>query len=213
GSAVAVNWENENLDAIISAGYPGQEGGNAVADVLFGDYNPAGRLPVTYYKSVDQLPAFGNYDMEGRTYKYFKGEPLYPFGYGLSYTTFKYSGLKVAKKAKIGESVIVSVQVTNTGKRAGEEVVQLYLKDEKASTPRPKVQLEGFKRIHLNAGESKIVDFEITPRQFSIIGENDKRVIENGWFTVSAGGGQPGAKNANTVSARIELTGKNMEIE
>jgi beta-glucosidase len=213
GSAVAINWENENLDAIITAGYPGQEGGNAVADVLFGDYNPAGRLPVTYYKSVEQLPAFENYDMEGRTYKYFEGEPLYPFGFGLSYTTFKYSGLNVAKKAKIGDKVIVNVKVTNTGKKAGEEVVQLYLKDEKASTPRPKVQLEGFKRIHLNAGESKIVEFEITPRQFSIIGENDKRVIENGWFTIYTGGGQPGVKNANAVSARIQLTGKNTEIE
>ncbi len=213
GSAVAVNWENENLDAIITAGYPGQEGGNAVADVLFGDYNPAGRLPVTYYKSVEQLPAFENYDMEGRTYKYFEGEPLYPFGFGLSYTTFKYSGLNVAKKAKIGDKVIVNVKVTNTGKKAGEEVVQLYLKDEKASTPRPKVQLEGFKRIHLNAGESKIVEFEITPRQFSMIGDNEKRVIENGWFTIYTGGGQPGVKNANAVSARIQLTGKNTEIE
>ena len=213
GSALAVNWENENLDAIITAGYPGQEGGNAVADVLFGDYNPAGRLPVTYYKSVEQLPAFENYDMEGRTYKYFEGEPLYPFGYGLSYTTFIYSELKLAKKAKVGEKVLVSVKVTNTGKRAGEEVVQLYLKDEKASTTRPKVQLEGFKRIHLNAGESKVVDFELTPRQFSMIGENEKRVIENGWFTIFTGGGQPGVKNANTVSARIQLTGKITEIE
>ena len=213
GSAVAVNWENENLDAILIAGYPGQEGGNAVTDVLFGDYNPAGRLPVTYYKSVEQLPAFGNYDMEGRTYKYFEGEPLYPFGYGLSYTTFKYSDLKLAKKAKVGENVMVLVKVTNTGKRAGEEVVQLYLKDENASTPRPKVQLEGFKRIHLNAGESKVVDFELTPRQFSMIGENDKRVIENGWFTIYTGGGQPGVKNANSVSARLNLTGKNLEIE
>ena len=213
GSAVAVNWENENLDAIITAGYPGQEGGNAVADVLFGDYNPAGRLPVTYYKSVEQLPAFENYDMEGRTYKYFKGEPLYPFGYGLSYTTFKYSDMKLAKKAKVGEKVLVSVKVSNTGKKAGEEVVQLYIKDEEASTPRPKVQLEGFKRIHLNAGESKVVDFELTPRQFSMIGENDKRVIENGWFTIYTGGGQPGAKNVNAVSARISLTGKNIEIE
>lgn len=124
GSAIAVNWENENLDAIIAAGYPGQEGGNAVADVLFGDYNPAGRLPVTYYKSVDQLPAFENYDMEGRTYRYFKGEPLYQFGYGLSYTTFKYTDLKLAKKAKIGDAVTVKVKVTNTGKRAGEKVVQ-----------------------------------------------------------------------------------------
>lgn len=213
GSAVAINWENENLDAIITAGYPGQEGGNAVADVLFGDYNPAGRLPVTYYKSVEQLPAFENYDMEGRTYKYFKGEPLYPFGYGLSYTTFKYSELKLAKKIKVGEKVLVSVKVTNTGKKAGEEVVQLYLKDEKASTPRPKHQLEGFKRIYLNAGESKVVDFELTPRQFSMIGEDDKRVIENGWFTIYTGGGQPGANNANAVSARINLIGNNIEIE
>jgi beta-glucosidase len=213
GSAIAVNWENENLDAIISAGYPGQEGGNAVADVLFGDYNPAGRLPVTYYKSVDQLPSFDNYDMEGRTYKYFKGEPLYPFGYGLSYTTFKYDDLKLVKKAKVGDSVTVKVKITNTGKKAGDEVVQLYLKDEEASTPRPKVQLEGFKRIHLKAGESKIVEFKLTPRQFSIIGANDKRVIEKGWFTISIGGGQPDVKVSNAVSARIELTGQNKEIE
>ena len=213
GSAIAVNWENENLDAIISAGYPGQEGGNAVADVLFGDYNPAGRLPVTYYKSVDQLPAFDNYDMEGRTYKYFKGEPLYPFGYGLSYTIFKYEDLKIDKKAKVGDKVAVKVKVTNTGKMAGDEVVQLYLKDEEASTPRPKVQLEGFTRIHLNAGESKIVDFELTPYQFSLIGANDKRVIEKGWFTISTGGGQPDGKASNWVSSRIELTGQNIEIE
>jgi beta-glucosidase len=213
GSAISVNWENENLDAIISAGYPGQEGGNAVADVLFGDYNPAGRLPVTYYKSVEQLPAFDNYDMEGRTYRYFSDEPLYPFGYGLSYTTFNYSNLKLAKKAKIGEQVTVTVKVTNTGKRAGEEVVQLYLKDEEASTPRPKVQLEGFKRIYLNAGESKEVEFVLTPRQFSIIGGNDKRAIEPGWFTISTGGGQPGTKNANAISGRIELTGRNMEVD
>jgi len=213
GSAIAVNWEDENLDAIISAGYPGQEGGNAVADVLFGDYNPAGRLPVTYYKSVEQLPPFENYDMEGRTYKYFKGEPLYPFGFGLSYTTFKYSDLKLVKKAKVGEKVTVNVKVTNTGKRAGEEVVQLYLKDEKASTPRPIHQLEGFKRIQLNPGETKMVEFDLTPHQFSIIGENDKRVIESGRFTVYTGGGQPGVMNSNSVSGKIELTGKNMEIE
>lgn len=213
GSALSVNWENENLDAIISAGYPGQEGGNAVADVLFGDYNPAGRLPVTYYKSVDQLPLFDNYDMEGRTYKYFKGEPLYPFGYGLSFTTFKYDDLKLDKKAKVGDNVTVKVKVTNTGKVAGDEVVQLYLKDEDASTPRPKVQLEGFKRIHLNAGESKVVEFELNPRQFSIIGANEKRVIEKGWFTISIGGGQPDVKISNAVSARIELTGQNKEIE
>lgn len=213
GSALAVNWENENLDAIISAGYPGQEGGNAVADVLFGDYNPGGRLPVTYYKSVEQLPPFEEYDMKGRTYRYFEGEPLYPFGYGLSYTTFGYSGLKLKKKAKVGEPVTVQVKVTNTGKVDGDEVVQLYVKDEEASTQRPKLQLEGFKRIHLKAGESKVVEFEIQARQFSMIGESDYRVIEPGMFTLSLGGGQPTEKNSNAVSAQIELVGKVMKIE
>ncbi len=213
GSALAVNWADENLAAIISAGYPGQQGGNAVANVLFGDYNPAGRLPVTYYKSIDQLPAFEEYDMEGRTYKYFRDKPLYPFGYGLSYTTFEYSNLKIAKKAKTGESVTVKVEVTNSGKVAGDEVVELYLKDEEASTPRPIVELEGFERIYLNPGESKIVEFELAARQFSMIGENDKRVIEPGWFTVSVGGGQPDSKGANSVLGRVKMTGKIVEIK
>ncbi len=213
GSALAINEANKKVDAILSAGYPGQEGGTAVADVLFGDYNPAGRLPVTYYKSVNQLPPFDQYDMAGRTYKYFKKEPLYPFGYGLSYTTFSYSDLKMAKKAKTGGDVTVKVNVTNTGKKDGDEVVQLYLKDEEASTPRPKLQLEGFERIHLKAGESKTVEFNLTARQFSMIGESNKRVIEPGWFTISVGGGQPGEKSAETISARIRLKGKVLEIK
>jgi beta-glucosidase len=213
GSALAVNWANKNMDAILSAGYPGQEGGTAVADVLFGDYNPAGRLPVTYYKSVDQLPPFDEYDMVGRTYKYFEKEPLYPFGYGLSYTSFNYSNIKISEKVNVGNSVTVKVKVTNSGKIDGDEVVQLYLKDEVASTLRPKLQLEGFKRIHLKAGESKIVEFKLRARQFSIIGENNKRVIEPGWFTISVGGGQPGEKAAKTISGRIKLKGNILAIE
>ncbi|MCY1722133.1 glycoside hydrolase family 3 C-terminal domain-containing protein [Prolixibacteraceae bacterium Z1-6] len=213
GSALAVNWADENLEAIISAGYPGQEGGNAVADVLFGDYNPAGRLPVTYYKSVEQLPSFEDYNMAGRTYKYFEGDPLYPFGFGLSYTNFEYSNLKVAKKVKIGEKVSVSINITNTGDKDGEEVVQLYIKDEVASTLRPKIQLEGFKRIFIKAGDSKTVEFELEPRQFSIIGAEDKRVIESGNFIVFVGGGQPGVKASNVVSAKVELTGENKYID
>lgn len=213
GSAIAVNWANENLDAIISAGYPGQEGGTAVADVLFGDYNPAGRLPVTYYKSVEQLPPFEEYDMTERTYKYFTGEPLYPFGYGLSYTTFSYSDIKMPEQANVGDKIKLSVQVTNTGSIDGEEVVQLYLKDDVASTPRPLFQLEGFKRIKLKAGESKTVDFELTPRQFSIIGADDKRVIESGDFTIYVGGGLPGTAGITTVSNKIELRGGNKFIE
>ncbi len=128
---------------------------------------------------------------------------LYPFGYGLSYTTFEYSDLKLDKKEKIGNNVVVKVNVTNTGKVAGEEVVQLYLKDEEASTPRPKIQLEGFTRISLNAGESKEVEFNLEPRQFSMIGADEKRIIEPGWFTISVGGGQPDDKNAHAISGKL----------
>lgn len=219
GSALSINYAAENMDAILTAGYPGQQGGNAVADVLFGDYNPAGRLPVTYYQSVDQLPAFENYDMEGRTYRYFRQSPLYPFGFGLSYTRFSYSDLNLQKEAQTGAPIAVSVKVTNAGDRDGEEVVQLYLTDEKASTPRPIRQLEGFKRIFLKKGESKTVAFTLEPRQFSMINDKNKQVIEPGYFTVSVGGEQPGFTGANhaetteTLSGRIKLAGKAVEIK
>jgi len=213
GSALAVNEADERLPAILSAGYPGQEGGNAVADVIFGDYNPAGRLPVTYYKSVDQLPPFDEYDMSNRTYRYFRDEPLYPFGYGLSYTTFKYDNLELPSSLNAGEPVKVKVRVTNAGKMAGDEVVQLYLKDEEASTPRPVHQLEGFKRVNLKPGQSEVVEFELSPRQFSMIGKDEARVIEPGWFSVSVGGGQPGAKGSVSVSGRVNLTGNIVKID
>lgn len=219
GSALSVNYAAENLDAILTAGYPGQQGGNAVADVLFGDYNPAGRLPVTYYKSVDQLPAFEDYNMEGRTYRYFRQTPIYPFGFGLSYTRFSYTDLALAKEAKVGDKISVSVKVTNTGDRDGEEVVQLYVADEKASTPRPIRQLEGFRRIALKKGESKTVEFTLEPRQLSMINAKDRQVIEPGYFTISVGGEQPGftgscnAETTETLSGRIKLTGKEVEIK
>ena len=218
GSALSINYAAENMDAILSAGYPGQEGGNAVADVLFGDYNPAGRLPVTYYKSVDQLPAFENYDMEGRTYRYFRQSPLYPFGFGLSYTNFAYTDLNLPKEVKMGENITVSVKVTNTGDRDGDEVVQLYLTDEKASTPRPIRSLEGFKRISLKKGESQIVSFTLEPRQLSMINDKDKQVVEPGFFTVAIGGEQPGftgaakAETTGTLSGKMKLIGKTLEI-
>ncbi len=219
GSALSINFAAENMNAILTAGYPGQEGGNAVADVIFGDYNPAGRLPVTYYKSVEQLPAFENYDMEGRTYRYFRQVPLYPFGFGLSYTNFKYSGLNIPAEAKIGDKINVSVKVTNTGDRDGDEVVQLYLTDEKASSPRPIRQLEGFQRISLKKGESKTVQFTLEPRQLSMINNKDKQVVEPGWFTISLGGEQPGfvgatnAETTETVTGRINIKGKTLEIK
>jgi len=219
GGALSVNKAQEKAAAVVLAGYGGQQGGNAVADVLFGDFNPAGRLPVTYYKSIEQIPAFENYDMAGKTYRFFTLEPLYPFGYGLSYTTFSYSGLLIPERAVAGNEITVKVTVTNTGKVEGEEVVQLYLTDEKASTPRPIRQLEGFSRITLKPGESKVVEFRLEPRQFSIINNRNKRVIEPGYFTVSVGGKQPGFKGyldpqfTQVVTGRIRLTGREVPFE
>jgi beta-glucosidase len=214
GGALSVNQAQEKAAAIILAGYGGQQGGNAVADVLFGDFNPGGRLPVTYYKSIDQIPAFENYDMTGKTYRFFTKDPLYPFGYGLSYTIFTYSSLSIPEKVVAGEKVKVKVTVTNSGKTAGDEVVQLYLTDEKASTPRPIRQLEGFRRITLKPGESKDVEFALEPRQFSIINDKGKRVIEPGYFILSVGGKQPGFKGyldpqtTQVVTGKVRLTGK-----
>jgi len=218
GSPVASLQAHEKAAAVLLAGYPGVEGGSAVADVICGDYNPAGRLPVTYYSSVDQLPPFEDYDMENRTYRYFSGTPLYPFGYGLSYTTFSYSDLTFPEKIIAGNDARVSVRVTNTGKIAGDEVVQLYITDEKASTPRPIRQLEGFKRIHLNPGESRTVEFILKAEQFSMINKSDARVIEPGWFTVSAGGKQPGFTGASdpmftqVLTGRIRMTGREIVL-
>jgi beta-glucosidase len=219
GSALSVNWAADNVDAILSAGYAGQEGGDAVADVLFGDYNPAGRLPVTYYKSVDQLPSFDNYDMKGRTYRYFTGEPLYPFGFGLSYTTFSYSDLQVPKESEIGKPVNITVKVTNSGKIAGDEVIQLYLTKEKASVNAPIRQLVGFERINLQPGESKSVSFSIDPRKLSFVNEKSLRVIEPGNYIISAGGKQPGftgrtdAATTGVVTGKLKLKGKLLKIE
>ena len=214
GSALAVNWADENVPAIIDAWYPGQEGGTALADVLFGDYNPAGRLPVTFYKSVAQLPPFEDYKMEGRTYRYFKGEPLYPFGFGLSYTKFKYDNLKLsADKVKAGESVRVSASVQNTGDRAGDEVVQLYVTDVAATVPVPIRSLAGIKRISLKPGERQNISFTLTPKQMSVIDDAGKRVIEPGEFMVSVGGKQPGftgradAKTTGIASGRFTVSG------
>ncbi len=208
GSAIAINWAKENIDAIVNVGYPGEEGGNAFADVLFGDYNPAGRLPVTYYTSLEELPPFEDYNMEGRTYRYYEEEPLYPFGYGLSYTNFEYSDLSLPEVVKAGENVELSVKVKNVGNRAGDEVVQLYLTDKSASTTRPIRQLEAFERIQLNDSETKTVEFTLTPRQLSMINDNDQRVIEEGEFEISVGGEQPGFNGDNDAYTTEVISGR-----
>ena len=216
GSAIAIGWADKNVPAILMTWYGGEEAGTALAEVLFGDYNPAGRLPVTFYRSLDQLPHFEDYSMKGRTYRYFDGQPLYPFGFGLSYTTFKYDNLKSStEKIQPGESLTVSAEVTNTGSRDGDEVVQLYISDVEASFPHPICQLAGFERIHLAAGESRTVSFTIAPRQMCIFDDDGRRFIEPGEFEISIGGGQPiGATGKDAyVVGKFNVAGEVTEIE
>ena len=166
GSALGIDWAKDHLPAILVAWYPGQRGGNAVADVLFGDHNPAGRLPVTFYKADEPLPAFDDYAMEGRTYRYFRGEPLYPFGHGLSYTTFEYGDVRLDRATvDAGGRVTATVSVRNGGTRAGDEVVQLYLRALEPKRPRAIRELRGFERIHLAPGESREVTFTFAPEK------------------------------------------------
>ncbi len=203
GSAVSVNWENENIPAILEAWYPGQAAGSAVADVIFGDYNPSGRLPVTFYRSTDDLPAFTDYNMEGKTYRYFRKKPLYEFGYGLSYTTFTYSNLRVPKIVPIGKNVKVEVEVTNSGKTDGNEIVELYLSDKTATVPVPIRTLKGFTKVFLKAGESKVVEMTLKPNDFSVIDNDGHRIIKPGLFLVSMGGCQPGEIALSTKKAVV----------
>jgi beta-glucosidase len=192
GSAIAIPWETQNVPAIINAWYAGQSAGTAIADVLFGDYNPSGRLPVTFYKSDADLPAFDNYDMKNRTYRYFTGEPLYGFGYGLSYTSFKYDQLSLPATIAKGKSMQVSGRVTNSGKRDGDEVVQLYVTLPSAENV-PVRSLKGFQRIFLKAGESETVSFTLTAEDLSVINENGNAIQPGGNVLISVGGGQPNA--------------------
>ena len=190
GSAITMrNWIDD-VDGIVDVWYPGDEGGNAVADVLFGDYNPAGRLPITFPIFEGQLPMYYNHKPTGRVddYIHLTGKPLFPFGYGLSYTTFEYSDMKFSsKKFAKSDSVTVSFNVTNTGNYAGNEVVQLYVRDLLSSVVRPVKELKGFKRIHLNKGDTKKVTFNITPEMLSMLDINLKRIVEPGDFRIMIG--------------------------
>lgn len=194
GSALAINWESKNIPAIIEAWYPGQAAGTAIADVLFGDYNPGGKLPVTFYKSEKDLPPFEQYELTGQTYRFFKGEPLYPFGYGLSYTTFQYSGIQFTDAADGNLSIKVSVK--NSGKYDGDEVVQVYVS--KPGSSRIVRELKAFKRIHLKSGEQQVVDL-VLPRGAGM--------REAGEYEITVGGGQPGMP-ANHAIIKYTITVK-----
>lgn len=215
GSALAIRWENDHLPAIVNAWYGGQDAGTALADVLFGDYNPAGRLPVTFYAGDEDLPDYEDYSMRNRTYRYFTGKPLYGFGHGLSYTEFAYSDLQVPESISVGEDAAVGVTVSNKGDRDGEEVVQLYLSFPDLKTTAPLRSLQGFQRILLKAGESRRVEFKLTPENMSVIDALVQRSIIPGRIRISAGGCQPGDttdEKQKTIQKESLLKGKKMAL-
>jgi len=209
GSALAVNWATKHIPAIVEAWYPGQAGGDALADILFGDCNPGGRLPVTFYQSVDDLPPFEDYDMEGRTYRYFRGEPLFPFGHGLSYTTFEFDNLHVdPPQVQAGGQVAISTDVTNTGDRTGDEVVQLYVRHPDATVPRPIKELKGFKRITLEPGERKIVTFLVHTHQLGYYDEAMCYAVHPGKVGVMVGS----SSDHLPLTGTFEINGQAVDI-
>lgn len=209
GSAIAIPWEEENIPGIIDAWYGGEAAGTAVADVLFGDYSPSGRLPVTFYRSDSDLPAFDDYSTKDRTYRYFKGIPLYPFGFGLSYTNFTYSKLKLSKSTvNKNEPVTAVLTVTNSGKVESDEVVQLYLSHLERGTDVPLYALKGFKRIHLAAGASQKVSFSLTHDMLALVNENGESVVSPGEIKISISGSLPSDRSrelGGTVPAEAIL--------
>lgn len=219
GSALAVTWADTHIPAIIQAWYPGAEGGKAVASLIFGDYSPSARLPVTFYRSTEELPDFKDYSMNNRTYRYMKGEALYPFGYGLSYTRFEYRELRLAgTQIKTGESAFCSVKVKNAGRYPAEETVQLYLKDLEASVVVPKWQLRGIRKVLLQPSQEQEISFEITPRLMALVNEEGKCILEPGTFEVYVGGSQPDARSQELTGSKVlqagfEVEGTPVEIE
>jgi beta-glucosidase len=204
GGALAVPWAKGHADALLVAWYPGEEGGDAIAETLTGKNNPAGRLPVTFYGSTGDLPAFTDYSMKSRTYRYFKGEVLYPFGYGLSYSQFSYGAPHVSSTAiQAGASTTVTAEVRNASHRDGDEVAELYVTPPQTAVS-PRVELEGFERIHLRAGEMRRVVFTLTPRELSEVDEKGNRAVMPGVYAVYVLGGQPAA---GTPAATLRISG------
>ncbi len=204
GSALAVNWEKEHIPAILQAWYPGQQGGNAVADVLFGNYNPAGRLPVTFYRSVDDLPDFENYDMEGRTYRYFRGEPLFPFGHGLGFSDFDYQSMQVSKTdVSDNDTVIVAVTLSNKGDYDGDEVVQLYVRNPESPVAQPLKSLKGFKRVFVARGETRTIEIPLAIKELGCYSEVQHGfVVEPGDFELQAGASSSDIRLRTRITVR-----------
>lgn len=204
GSALAVTWADEKLPAVIQAWYPGAQGGKAIASMLFGEYSPSGRLPVTFYKTTEELPDFRDYSMKNRTYRYMENEALYPFGFGLGYTKFEYSNLTLSEsRIKSGETVTCKVTVKNVGSYQSKEAVQLYLKDVETSVDAPKWQLKGLKKVNLKPGEHREVVFELLPEAMMLVNYEGESILESGKFEVYAGGSQPDARSISLTGSAV----------
>jgi beta-glucosidase len=219
GSSLAVSWADEKIPVIIQAWYPGAEGGRAVASLIFGDYSPSGRLPVTFYRSTEELPDFHDYAMKNRTYRYMKNEPLYPFGYGLSYTSFDYGPVKASNvRIQAGESVTFGINVKNTGGMDSFETVQLYLRDVEAGVDVPKWQLRGVRKVFLKCHEQTEVSFTLNARAMALINDAGKAVLEPGLFEVFIGGSQPDSRSEKLTGTKVskadfEVTGMALELK
>ncbi|MGB5262004.1 MAG: glycoside hydrolase family 3 C-terminal domain-containing protein, partial [Lutimonas sp.] len=206
GSAIAMPEVYELADALLYVWYPGEQGGNAVADVLFGDVVPSGRLPVTVPYTTEDLPPYEDYRLENRTYRYMTKEPLFPFGFGLSYVAFMYENLQLDKKAiRKNENIKATFTVQNKGDQDAEEVVQLYIKDVEASLDVPQLSLRDFQRVHLKAGEKKEVTFMITPEMLKLVNDKGEKVLEKGKFKLFIGGTQPD-KRSQALGASAVLS-------
>lgn len=211
GSVMSFEWESRNVDAILQAWYGGQAAGDAIVDILFGEYNPAGRMPLTTYRSDKDLPSFEDYSMANRTYRYFKGDPLYPFGYGLSYTTFVYGMPEINREIVTGETIEVSTTVKNVGKRDGDEVVQLYIVHPQDGVRQiPLCALKGFRRIHLKAGEEQKITFRLTPEELGLTQPDGNLTEEAGQLEIYIGGGQPRYAIGNSIT--VSITGEPYQV-
>jgi beta-glucosidase len=196
---------HELADAVLLVWYPGEEGGNATADIIFGKVSPSGRLPITFPKSLSQLPPYEDYSMKGRTYRYMQEEPMYPFGFGLSYTKFNYSDIKLSSPAvKKGQSVDVEVKVSNTGNTNAEEVVQLYITNLETGIPTPLYSLKGIKRLSLKAGASESVKFTVTPEMLTLINEKGESILQPGSYKISVAGSLPGNRSETLGGAKAQ---------
>lgn len=211
GSVISMEWENENLDAIVQAWYGGQAGGQAIADVISGTYNPSGRMPLTVYKSDSDLPDFEDYSMDNRTYRYFQGDVRYPFGYGLSYTTFDYANIDMPSSIKAGDELTVTAQLTNSGDRDGDEAVQLYVVHKNRDTRTANCALKGVQKVSLKKGETKTVEFTLRAQDLAIVDERGNSIVSAGDVEIYVGGGQP--NQASTVSAAAKIVGDNYHIQ